>query len=177
MIYSLYVIWITVVNYMPLYYTGKNISLITIGNILLLFGALGGSAGMLSGYLYDHFKKGNIIILSAIIFTLPLFFFTFKTDGILSIILFIAAGFFMISIQPVCIRMSQDLLPGNMGLASSLILGFSPGLAAITMIFLGKAADRIGIVNLVNYELLGLILSFLLFLFFPVVERNIKQHP
>ena len=62
-------------------------------------------------------------------------------------------------------------------LASSLILGLSPGLAAITMIFLGKVADRIGIVNLVNYELLGLILSFLLFMFFPVVERNIKQHP
>jgi FSR family fosmidomycin resistance protein-like MFS transporter len=177
MVYTLYIIWITLVNYMPLYFTERNVSLINIGNILLLFGLVGGSSGMLSGYLYDHFKKGNIIIQSAIIFSLPLFFFTFKTGGILSIILFIAGGFFMISIQPVCIRMSQDLLPGSMGLASSLILGLSPGLAAITMIFLGKAADRIGIAALVNYELLGLVLSFILLTFFPVMERRFNRRP
>jgi FSR family fosmidomycin resistance protein-like MFS transporter len=177
MVYTLYIIWITVINYMPLYYTEKNISLINIGNILLIFGALGGASGLISGYLYDHFKKGSMIIQSAILLAVPLFFFSFRNEGLLSIALFILGGFFMISIQPVCIRMVQDLLPGNMSLASSLILGLSPGIAGITMIFLGKAADRIGIVSLVYYELAGLVLAFILFFFFPFIERRIIQHP
>jgi len=173
-IYTMYIIWITVVNYMPLYFTDKNISLINIGNILLLFGALGGAAGLLSGYLYDHYKKGYLIIQAGLIMSIPLFFFTFKTEGILSIALFVIAGFFLVSIQPVCIRMAQDLLPGNMSLASSLILGLSPGLAGITMIFLGKAADMIGIAALIKYELLGLALSLMVLFVFPVMEKRLE---
>jgi FSR family fosmidomycin resistance protein-like MFS transporter len=177
MIYSLYIIWITVVSYMPLYYTEKNVSLINIGNILLLFGALGGASGLLSGSLYDRFKKGNIIIQGAILLAAPLLFFSFRAEGLLSIALFILGGFFLISTQPVCIRIAQDLLPGNMGLASSLILGLSPGIAGITMIFLGKAADHIGIVSLIDYELLVLALAFILFLIFPFVKKRSNQHP
>ena len=177
MVYSLYVIWITMVNYMPLYYTQKNVSLINIGNILLVFGALGGASGLFSGFLYDHFKKGNIVLQAAIILAVPLFYLTFRTEGLLSITFFILGGFFMISAQPVCIRMAQDLLPGNMSLASSLILGLSPGIAGITMIFLGKAADLIGIVNLVYYEFSGLGLAFVLLLFFPLIQRRLRLHP
>lgn len=176
MMYNLYIMWITLVSYMPLYYTERNVSLINIGNILLIFGTLGGASGILSGYLYDRLKKGNYIIQIALAVSIPLFFFSFRTEGLLSIVLFIAAGFFLISIQPVCIRMSQDLLPGNMALASSLILGLSPGIAGITMIFLGKVADRIGIVALINYEQIGLVLSFLLFLFFPAIEKRSRRH-
>ena len=177
MIYSLYIIWITVISYMPLYYTEKDVSLINIGNILLVFGALGGASGLLSGSLYDRFKKGNIIIQAAILFAAPLLFFSFRAEGLLSIALFILGGFFLISTQPVCIRMAQDLLPGNMSLASSLILGLAPGIAGITMIFLGKAADHIGIVSLIYYELLVLILAFILFLIFPFVKKRSIQHP
>jgi len=174
-IYTVYIIWITAINYMPLYYTDKNMSLINIGNILLLFGALGGAAGLLSGYLYDHYKKGYLIIQAGLIASIPLFFFTFKTEGILSTALFIIAGLFLISVQPVCIRMAQDLLPSNMSLASSLILGLSPGLAGITIIFLGKAADKIGIAALIKYELLGLVLSLIILFIFPTMEKRLKK--
>jgi MFS transporter, FSR family, fosmidomycin resistance protein len=174
-IYSLYIIWITLINYMPLYFTERNISLINIGNILLVFGALGGASGFLSGYLYDHFKKGHIIIQASLALSVPLFFFSFKTEGFLSIVLFILAGFFLISVQPVCIRMTQDLFPGSMSLASSMILGFSPGLAAITMIFLGKVADIVGISVLVNFELLGPVIAVLLLFIYPIMEKKLRN--
>ena len=70
--------------------------------------------------------------------------------------------------------MTQDLLPGNMSLASSLILGFSPGIAAITMIFLGKAADIVGIVRLVNYELILVIFAVLILTSFPFIEKSLR---
>jgi hypothetical protein len=71
--------------------------------------------------------------------------------------------------------MTQDLMPENMSLASSLILGFGPGLAAITVIFLGKAADIIGIVALINYELILIIFALFLLFSFPLAERSFKK--
>jgi len=171
-VYSLYVIWITLVNYMPLYLTGLNVPLINIGIILFLFGTLGGSGGVLAGFLYDRFKKGNIIIQTALLVSIPLLYFIFEVNLISSVVLFILSGIFLISLQPVCLRIVQDILPGNVSFASSLILGLSSGLAGVTMIFLGKAADIIGIEKLVRYELLFLFAAFLVLFFYPAVSKK-----
>ena len=174
-VYSLYILWITLVNYMPLYFTGHNISLINIGIILLLFGTLGGSGGILSGFLYDRFKKGHILIQAALIVSIPLLYFMFQANQITSIALFVLSGVFLISLQPVCIRIVQDMLPGNVSLASSLILGLSSGLAGVTMIILGKAADIIGIEKLVRYELLFLFASFIILFSYPVISKKLAR--
>ena len=171
-VYSLFIVWISLNTYIPLYFTEAKVTLINIGVILFLFGALGGSGGFLSGYLYDRFKKGYILMQAGIIISIPLLFFIFQTKGIAAIVFFIFGGFFLISILPVCIRMSQDLLPGNIGFASSLILGVSSGLAGVTMIFLGKVADIIGIAMLIKLELLLLFLSFLILFSYPFVEKR-----
>ena len=174
-VYSLYILWITLINYMPLYFTGFDVSLINIGIILLLFGALGGGGGVLTGFLYDRFKNGNILIQISLVVSIPLLYFIFQTNGIASIALFILSGIFLISIQPVCLRMVQDMLPGNVGLASSLILGLSTGLAGITMIFLGKAADKIGIERLIRFELLFLFTAFLILFGYPFVAKKFAR--
>lgn len=174
-VYSLYVLWITLITYMPLYYTDMGVTLINIGVILLFFGMLGGTGGLVSGFIFDHTKKGSFIIQTAFAIAALLFFFTFKTTGISSIILFILGGFFLISTQPVCIRMMQDYMPGNMSLASSLILGFSPGIAAITVIILGKAADIIGISALVHYELILILFTLILLFSYPLFEKSLKK--
>ena len=171
-VYSLFIVWISLNTYMPLYFTEAKVTLINIGVILFLFGVLGGSGGFLSGYLYDRFKKGYILMQAGLIISIPLVFFIFQTKGIAAIVFFIFGGFFLISILPVCIRMSQDLLPGDIGFASSLILGVSSGLAGVTMIFLGKVADIIGIAMLIRLELLLLSLSFLILFGYPVVEKR-----
>jgi len=72
--------------------------------------------------------------------------------------------------------MTQDLMPGNMSLASSLILGLGPGLAGITMIILGKAADIIGIAALVKYELIFILFTLILLFSFPLTEKGLSRH-
>ena len=173
--YSLYIIWITLVTYISLHYTDAGISLVTIGTTIFLYGTLSGAGGFLSGYLFDHYKKGSYIIQAGLLVATPLIYFAFKLTGTASIILFIASGFFMVAVQPVCIRMAQDLFPTNISLASSLILGLAPGLAAVTMIFLGKAADIIGIVALINYELFLFVLMILLLFSYPLVKKGMKR--
>jgi|GEM_PF-528689 len=172
-IYSLYIIWTTMSTYMPLYFTNKGFSQIITGFILFLFITFGASGGIVSGFIFDRFKKGNYIIQICLLLSIPLFYFAFRTQQIiLTIVLFILGGFFIISIQPVCIRITQDLLPKNMSFASSLILGLSPGFAGITMIFLGKAADKIGIIRLINFELAFAFIVFLILFFYPYFEKK-----
>ncbi len=174
-VYSLFIVWVSLNTFMPLYFTEARITLINIGVILFLFGAFGGTGGFLSGHLYDRFKKGYFLLQGGLIISIPLIFLIFQTKGIAAIIFFIFGGFFLLSLLPVCIRMSQDLLPGNLGFASSLILGFSSGLAGVTMIFLGKAADIIGIAMLVRLELLLLFISFFILFGYPLVEKRLAK--
>jgi len=136
---------------------------------------LGAAGGLVSGFIFDRYKKGISIIQVGLTLAIPLFFFTFKTSGLISIILFVLGGLFLVSIAPVCIRMTQDLMPGNMSLASSLILGLGPGLAGITMIFLGKAADIIGIAALVRYELILIMFAIVLLFSFPLAEKGLEN--
>jgi len=173
-VYSLYILWLSLTNYMPVYFTEAQLPLVNIGVVLFFFGALGGGGGFISGFLKDKYKKGSIVIQAALFVSIPLIFFIFEFDLNYSIMFFILGGLFLVPIQPVCIRMAQDLFPSNMSLASSLILGLSSGLAAITMIFLGKAADIIGIANLIRLELILLAASFILLFFYPVIERRSK---
>ncbi len=64
-----------------------------------------------------------------------------------------------------------------MSLASSLVMGLSVGAASITIIFLGKVADNIGIEKMVNY-LIVLVIAVTLVLtvysFLPE-DKNIKK--
>ena len=71
--------------------------------------------------------------------------------------------------------MSQGLLPENLGFASSLILGFSSGLAGVTMIFPKKAANIIGIAMLVRLELLLLLISFFILFGYPLVKKRLAR--
>ncbi len=176
-VYALYILWISLINYMPLYLTEAGVPIISIGIVLFLFGTIGGGAGFLSGILYDRFKKGNVLLQSCLAISIPILYLMFLPGNkiIVTIALFITAGIFLVAIQPVGIRMSQDLLPGNISLASSLMLGLSSGLAGVTMIFLGKVADRIGIARLLRLELIFLIIAFIVLFSYPALNKKLSR--
>ena len=46
-VYSLFIVWISLNTFMPLYFTEAKVSLINIGIILFLFGVLGGGGGFI----------------------------------------------------------------------------------------------------------------------------------
>jgi len=172
--YSRDLLWIVLLTFTPLYFTNSGTSLLNIGYILLVFGLLGGIGGLFSGYYADKLKnkKSSFVIQFGLVAALPLIYFTFKTAGAASIILFVLGGFFLISTLPLCIRLSQDIFPRNIGLASSLVMGLSAGSAGVTMIFLGKVADSIGIIRTINYALMLPVVALLLLTFFPRLDEE-----
>ncbi len=170
--YSRDVIWVSLATFLPLYFAGREISLINIGYLLLTFGVVGALGGLVSGYYCDRLKNSTAFIQAGLIISVPLFFFVFRTEGIVSIILYIMGGFFLISTLPLCIRLVQEILPSNLGLASSLVIGLSGGSAAITVIFLGRLADMVGIAQTMSIILVLPLLSFILLIFFPLLKRK-----
>ena len=170
--YSRDIIWISLATFIPLYFAAQGITLINIGYLLLSFGLAGALGGILSGYYYDRLKYRTLFIQAGLLISVPLLFFVFRTDNPLSIIFYILGGFFLISTLPLCIRLSQKILPSNLGLASSLVIGLSGGLAALTVILLGRIADIIGIVATISAILILPVISSILLGFFSVLEKK-----
>ena len=166
------ILWIALLTFMPLYFTGIGIELLNIGVILTAFTLLGGLGGILAGFISDKIKYKTFLILAGLLAAVPFTYFIFRTDGILPVVLFIISGFFLISTLPVCIRVSQDIFPSNMSLASSLVMGLSVGTSSIVMIFMGRLADNIGIIKTMNYIIILIFAVSFLLVFYPLVMKK-----
>ena len=165
---------LSMLTFMPLYFTGQGIELINFGYIILVFILIGGIGGLFAGYYSDRIRKRTAVIQAGLIISVPLFYLMFKAPINISIVLFVLAGFFAASTLPLCIRVVQDIFPGNVSLASSMVMGVSGGIAAATVILMGKIADYIGMVKTINYILIIPILASLLLFLFPLVRSKYK---
>jgi FSR family fosmidomycin resistance protein-like MFS transporter len=166
------IIWILMITFMPLYFTQSGIKLLNVGFILILYNIIGGFGGILAGYLSDRIKRKSLLIQGGLLLSVPFIFFMFKNPGLIGIIFFILTGFFSIATLPPCIRISQEIFPGSMSFASSLVMGLSVGTGSLAMIGLGKAADKIGIVNTVYYSMIAIIAIVVLMSFYPMIARK-----
>jgi FSR family fosmidomycin resistance protein-like MFS transporter len=164
--------WILMITFMPLYFTNSGIKLLNVGYILILYNIIGGFGGIIAGHFSDRIKNKSFLIQGGLLLSLPFLFFMFKTPGMIPVVFFIITGFFSIATLPLCIRISQEIFPGSMGLASSLVMGLSVGTASIAMIFLGKAADKIGIENTVYFASISIIAIIVLLSFYPLVAKK-----
>ena len=164
----------SLLTFMPLYYTSKGVELINFGYIVMAFGIIGGTGGLLAGYYSDRIRKRTSVVQAALIISVPLFYLMFKAPLNMSIFLFIAAGFFAVSTLPMCIRVVQDLFPGNLSLASSFVIGGSTGSAALTLMLVGKIADNIGMIRTINYVLILPVIAVLLLFLFPYIKGRYR---
>lgn len=161
-------------TFTPLYFTGKGVELINFGYIIMAFGIIGGIGGLLVGYYSDRIRKRTAVVQAALIISVPLFYLMFKAPLGISIFLFILAGFFAVSTLPLCIRVVQDIFPGNVSLASSLVMGMSTGSAAAALMLVGKIADKIGMIKTINYVLILPVIAVLLLFLFPYIKKRYR---
>ena len=165
---------LSMLTFMPLYFIGQGVQLINFGYIILVFILIGGIGGLFAGYYSDRIRKRTTLIQAGLAISIPLFFLMFKVPLSMSIVLFILAGFFATSTLPLCTRVVQDIFPGNVSLASSMVMGVSAGIAATTVILIGKIADHIGMIKALNYVLVIPILASLLLFLFPLVRSKYR---
>lgn len=163
---------ITLLTFMPLYFTGRGISLINFGYILMSFVIVGGMGGLIAGYYSDRIHNRTIVIQILLFMSIPCIYAIFLVPVNISIIFFILAGLFSVSTLPLCTRLAQDIFPSNVSLASSFSIGVAAGSAALTFMLVGKIADIIGMITVIRYIAILPLIACLALFFFPFIKAK-----
>lgn len=158
---------IGITSFLPLYYI--NILNMTVDEasiytfIFLFMGAIG---TFLGGPLADKFGK-KFIVNGSLLLAIPFIFIITKVHGLPGMISIGLFGLVIFSSFAVTVVFGQELIPGKVGMASGLMLGFAIGAAGVGAMILGYFADTVGLLFILN--LLGglLITSGLISLFLP----------
>ena len=127
----------------------------------LFMGAVGTFAG---GPLADQFGKRNVIIFS-LLAAAPLALVLPYVGPLLAIILLALLGVIVMSSFSVAVVYAQELMPGNIGMVSGLIVGLAFGMGGIGSVALGSMIDWVGLTpTMVTISLLPLLglLSYML---------------
>jgi FSR family fosmidomycin resistance protein-like MFS transporter len=129
------------ITFLPMYLVTQGYTLVmasAVMTLMLLTGVAGQVAG---GRISDRIGRKEFMILG-LVGAIPAFYVFFATTGLLSILAILLFGFFLWSTFAVAIAMSHELLPGNVGLASGMMMGLAIGFGGLGVAVNGMIADH-----------------------------------
>lgn len=153
-------------TFIPFFILKQNESLEAVGIILFVFGLTGGIGGFTAGKLVEKIGE-KLVLLASFLLPVPLFaVFLVLGNSVIGVASLGMAGYWLYSGVPVLISLSQRNFPSRVGLISSVVMGFSWGVAGLLITPAGLLAEKVG----VSYTLWSLNIfafgGFLLVLFF-----------
>jgi FSR family fosmidomycin resistance protein-like MFS transporter len=134
--------------------------------VLALFLFAGAVGTLLGGQLADRFGKRRVMLWSFVA-SPPAILVYVLVDGPLGVVALAFAGATVIGTFGVSLVMSQEYMPGRVGMASGLSIGVAIGLGGIAALSLGALADGIDLEAALLFTALGPALCILLTLILP----------
>ena len=155
---------------LPFLWKSQGYTKFQIGLALFFFLAFGGIASLISPKLEHKIGTANVFYFSMIT-TFPLmilFMFTYKSFPFISFLVFAVMGFVTMFAAPITMNLAQSVLPQYKSIIGGFINGFSWGIVAIIMSFVGYLAQATSIVNvLVIISVIPAVCSCLVKFIFP----------
>jgi MFS transporter, FSR family, fosmidomycin resistance protein len=139
----------------------------------LLAGALG---TLLGGPLADRFGRRRILTWSFVA-AAPLVLTYVLVGGAIGAVALIVSGAFIIGTFGVSLVMSQEYMPGRVGMASGISIGFAIGLGGVAAVALGAVADAIDLRTALLLTAVGPALAVVLTLALPPSRRTARIDP
>ena len=139
----------------------------------LLAGAIGTLAG---GPLADRFGRRRILTWSFVA-AAPLVLTYVLAGGWLGAVALVVSGAFIIGTFGVSLVMSQEYMPGRVGMASGLSIGFAIGLGGVAALTLGAVADAVDLRTALLLTAVGPALAVALTLALPPSRRQARIDP
>jgi MFS transporter, FSR family, fosmidomycin resistance protein len=139
----------------------------------LIAGAVGTLAG---GRLADRFGRRPVLRWSFVVAT-PLIVVYVLVGGAIGITAVILAGAAVIGTFGVSLVMSQEYMPGRVGMASGLSIGLAIGLGGVAALTLGAVADAVDLRTAVLATALGPALALVVSMFLPPAPSRRRVAP
>jgi MFS transporter, FSR family, fosmidomycin resistance protein len=155
------------VSYIPFYYINylKGDPLLA-GKMVTTFLVSGTVGTLLGAPLADRWGHKRFLNFTWLIM-IPLMILFFQVQGWGTFLVLSCSGLVLISSFSVTVVMAQDLLPGRLGLASGLMVGFAIGTGGLGVTLLGIVADAWGVPAALSVMVFMPPLGLLLSLFLP----------
>ena len=135
--------------------------------LFLFAGALGTLAG---GALADRFGRRRVLLWSFVA-AAPLILVYIVVGGLVGAVALVVSGAAVIGTFGVTLVMSQEYVPGRVGMASGLSIGLAIGLGGVAALCLGAVADAVDLETALLFTALGPALAVLLTLALPPARR------
>jgi len=137
-------VYTSFITYLPMFLQEQGLPLKTGSLMLTVFLAGGAAAGLYGGHLSDRVGRRRVIVMSMLLYPIFMSLMILST-GPIRWILAAASGAALLSSFSVTIVLAQEILPGNLGLASGLILGLGFGMGGLGAAVSGWIADMVGL--------------------------------
>ena len=151
----------------------RGLDLVAGGIPLGIYNIAGVVGALLVGYLADRIDPKPLVSGSLLLSVPPLYAFIYAEGALASNVLLFIGGGLLMSSNSIMVAMAQELSPENTGLASSLPLGFSWGLASLTLPLIGYLGDHIGVAETLKYLALLPILTAVLAFYLPSRPKDV----
>jgi FSR family fosmidomycin resistance protein-like MFS transporter len=166
----------TALTYLPMYLVHDLSYDLVIASLIMTLMLLTGVAGQIAGgRISDRFGRKEFMVF-ALAGAIPFFYLFFATTGILSILMLLIFGFCLWSTFAVAVAMSHELLPGNIGLASGVMLGLAIGFGGLGVAVNGIIADHYSLHAAIATIPLPIIAAVILMALLPYPWKSLKQH-
>ncbi len=150
----------------------RGLDLIMGGVALGVYNIAGVVGALIAGYMADRIAPKVIVCTSLFLSAPPLYAFVSTGDVLTGYVLLAVGGGLLLASNSIMVALAQELAPENSGLASSLPLGLSWGLASTSLPIIGGMADQIGVAETLKYLALLPVLTGALALFLPSANRS-----
>ncbi|MBP2645732.1 MAG: major facilitator superfamily 1 [Firmicutes bacterium] len=159
--------------FVPLYYVSYlNGSSLYASSLLTVYMAAGAAGTILGGFMSDKYGSKPVMIYSVLPLAFLLYAFRFSS-GVWPFVILAVSSILLSATFTSSLVLIQKMMPGNVGMASGLNLGFSVGLGTLGVLLLGKVADVYSIPVIFDVLSFLPVIAFLLTLF--IQEPNAKK--
>jgi FSR family fosmidomycin resistance protein-like MFS transporter len=129
------------ITFLPMYLVTQGYSLMVAGVIMTLMLLAGVAGQVMGGHISDMIGRKEFMI-AGLAGAVPFFYLFFAGTGFIAVMALLFFGFFLWSTFAVAVAMSHELLPGNIGLASGMMLGLAIGFGGLGVAVNGLIADH-----------------------------------
>lgn len=135
---------ISFATFMTVMLTSRGMSLAASGGAVAIYLFASGIGGFIGGPSADRYGHRRVIVWSLVL-AVPFLLAATLASGWWFVLLVAIGGFFLQSTLPVNVTFGQALAPVSAATVSSLMMGFAWGSGGLTVPFVGKVADMIGL--------------------------------